>query len=253
VVGADGANGVAARALGLGGGIERGVALEGNVPYDVAQRARYGGRAVIELADIPGGYGWVFPKADHFNIGVGAWENEGPRLRVHLRRVCEAHGVAPADLTDLRGHRLPLRTGATRVWGDRSLLVGDAAGLIDPVSGDGMYECFVSARHAAAAIVELVAGTSSSLAAYGDALDASLGSLHRASWLLKSALDRWPRVSWRIAKTELLWSTVERLLAAELAAPGEQRGVARVPLRALEMLGRLKPSGGAAHRASGAA
>jgi geranylgeranyl reductase family protein len=237
VVGADGANGTTARAVGLGNGIVHGVALEGNVAYGRVSRSRYDGRAVVELADIPGGYGWVFPKGDHVNVGVGAWQSEGSRLRDYLAQTCAAHGLAPGDLTDLRGHRLPLRRPATRIAGTCALVVGDAAGLIDPVSGDGMYECFVSATLAASSIRDLLEGRASSLAPYGSAIDASLGSLHRASWTLKRALDRWPRASWQIARTQLLWRTVERLLLAELAAPGEQRGVARVPLRMLERLG----------------
>jgi len=66
----------------------------------------------------------------------------------------------------------------------------------------------------------------------------ALMPLHNASWKLKRALDRWPRASWRIARTQLLWKTVERLLHGELSAPGEQHGIARIPLRALEVLGR---------------
>jgi geranylgeranyl reductase family protein len=239
VVGADGSNGISARAFGLGNDIVRGVALEGNVAYGRVARERYARRAVIELADIPGGYGWVFPKGDHVNVGVGAWEKEGPRLRDHLRRVCEAHGLTPDELTDIRGHRLPLRLSATRIASERALLVGDAAGLIDPVSGDGMYECFVSARLASSAIVELLSGRATGLATYPIALDASLAPLHRASWILKRALDRWPRSSWALARTQLVWTSVEKLLLAELAAPREQRGIARVPLRGLELLGRL--------------
>ena len=87
VVGADGANGTTARAFGLGAGIVHGVALRGErlVP-SVVDRERYARRAVVELADIPGGYGWVFAKGDHVNVGVGAWQSEGPRLREHLAR-----------------------------------------------------------------------------------------------------------------------------------------------------------------------
>jgi hypothetical protein len=55
---------------------------------------------------------------------------------------------------------------------------------------------------------------------------------------MKRALDRWPRTSWRVARTQLLWQSVERLLLGELSAPGEQRGIARVPLRLLALLGR---------------
>jgi geranylgeranyl reductase family protein len=238
VVGADGANGTTARSLGLGSGIVHGVAYEGNISYDVVERVRYANRAVIELADIPGGYGWVFAKGDHVNVGVGAWQNEGPRIREHLARVCDAHDVSPAQLEGLRGHRLPLRRPGVRIASERALLVGDAAGLIDPVSGDGMYECFVSSRLAAAAVLDLLGGDAAGLEPYETAVDAALMPLHNASWKLKRALDRWPRASWRIARTKLLWNTVERLLEGDLSAPGEQSGVARIPLRALEALGR---------------
>jgi geranylgeranyl reductase family protein len=239
IVGADGANGTSARALGLGEGIVHGVALEGNVAYGRVSRDRYHGRAVVELGDIPGGYGWVFPKADHVNVGVGAWQAEGPRLRDYLAATCSAHGLRPDDLEGVRGHRLPLRRPGTRIAGDRALLVGDAAGLIDPVSGDGMYECFVSASLAAAAIADLLGGKASSLAPYEVAVDARLGSLHRASWKLKQALDRWPGVSWQIARTDLLWRSVERLLLGEYASPSQARGAARLPLRLLDGLGRF--------------
>ena len=56
-------------------------------------------------------------------------------------------------MRDVRGHRLPMRRlGAPAVRG-RALLVGDAAGLVDPLSGDGLYEAFVSSRLAADAVL----------------------------------------------------------------------------------------------------
>jgi geranylgeranyl reductase family protein len=242
VIGADGANGTTARAVGLGDGIVHGVAYEGNVAYSRVARDRYAHRAVVELADIPGGYGWVFAKGDHVNVGVGAWQREGPHIREHLARVCEAHGLEQSELESLRGHRLPMRHPGTPIAGERALLVGDAAGLIDPVSGDGMYECFVSSRLATEAVVELLSGRASTLAPYEAAVDAALAPLHRASWKLKVALDRWPRLSWRLARTRLMWTSVERLLLGELSAPGEQHGLARMPLRALDVLGRRQPA-----------
>jgi geranylgeranyl reductase family protein len=238
VIGADGANGTTARAFGLGHGIVHGVAYEGNVPYGAVSKERYGRRAVVELGAIPGGYGWVFAKGDHVNVGVGAWQSEGPRIRDHLARVCLAHDLDPAQLESVRGHRLPLRRPGARIAGERVLLVGDAAGLIDPVSGDGMYECFVSSRLATAAVLDLLSGRASSLEPYEAAVEEALLPLHSASWKLKQALDRWPRLSWRVARTQLLWRTVERLLLGELSAPTEQQGLARLPLRALDVLGR---------------
>jgi geranylgeranyl reductase family protein len=237
IVGADGANGITAKAVGLGGGIVYGVAYEGNARYPALPRERYARRLVLELADIPGGYAWVFPKADHANVGVGGWQSEGPKLREHLRRACAEHGLAPESLEDLKGHRLPLRRPGTRIAGDRALLVGDAAGLIDPVSGDGMYECFVSSRLASGAILDFLAGRVQSLAAYEAAVDAELSPLHRASWKLKQALDRWPLATWQVARTKLLWVSIGGLIEGEISHPGEQRGLARLPLHALAILG----------------
>jgi len=242
VVGADGANGTTARAFGLGAGIVHGVAYEGNVSYRIVSHQRYARRAVVELADIPGGYGWVFAKGDHVNVGVGAWQSEGPRLREHLARLCAAHEIDPASLESLRGHRLPLRRPGVAVARGRALLVGDAAGLIDPVSGDGMYECFVSAELAAKTILAYLGGEEETVDGYSTALDDAVAPLHRASWKLKQALDRWPRASWRMARSELLWRSVERILLGEIGAPGEQTGVARLPLRVLDALGRAGSS-----------
>ena len=50
---------------------------------------------MIEIADIPGGYAWVFPKGDHVNVGVGGWQTEGPRLREHLGAPVERTGSTP--------------------------------------------------------------------------------------------------------------------------------------------------------------
>jgi geranylgeranyl reductase family protein len=238
IVGADGANGITAKAIGLGDGITYGVAYEGNVKYPTLPRERYARRLVLELADIPGGYAWVFPKGDHANVGVGGWQSEGPKLREHLKRACEAHGLDPEQLEELRGHRLPLRRPGTRIASERALLVGDAAGLIDPVSGDGMYECFVSSRLAAASILDLLAGRTSTLEPYESGVERELAPLHRASWKLKRALDRWPRASWQIARSKLLWVSIRGMLDGELPDPAKQQGLARVPLRALAILGR---------------
>src|SRR5207244_1893177 len=114
--------------------VEPGVALEGNVRHGVVDRDDYRGRMVIELAVLRGGYGWIFPKGDHVNVGVGGWASEGPRLRAQLRELCLAYDIDPAAVTDIRGHRLPLRRPGTRLARGRALLVGDAAGLVDPVS-----------------------------------------------------------------------------------------------------------------------
>jgi geranylgeranyl reductase family protein len=248
LVGADGANGITARSLGLAGDIEHGVALEGNVPNGPARAERYRGKAFVELGTVPGGYGWVFPKGDHVNVGVGGWQSEGPTLREHLQRLCAAHGIGEEDVAELRGHRLPMRRAGTVLARGRVLLVGDAAGLVDPLSGDGMYEAFLSSRLATDAILELLAGRAEHLEAYGRALTAALALNASASWGAKIALERFPRTTFAIARLPLVWRMVESLLRGEVSHPGAARGIVRAPLRLIDGLARTAGDPGGAFR-----
>ena len=232
LVGADGANGAVARAVGLGDGIVRGVALEGNVPWAALDRADYERAAWVELGVVPGGYGWVFPKGDHANLGVGGWMEEGPRLRDHLDRLARAHAIDPAQLSDVRGHRLPMRALGTPAARGRALLVGDAAGLVDPLSGDGMYEAFVSARLAAEAIV---AGRPE---AYEASLSAALDRHAAASWKAKRAADRYPRACLWALRAPGVFGAISGLLRGDLAHPSDAPRIAQPPLRVLARLAR---------------
>jgi geranylgeranyl reductase family protein len=246
VLGADGVNGLTARSLGLAATRRHGVALEGNVlnalegnVLNVDARAReYRGRAVVELGTVPGGYAWVFPKADHVNVGVGGWETEGPRLREHLERACTAYGLPSERLESLRGYRLPMRRAGEPAGRGRVLLLGDAAGLVDPLSGDGIYEALVSARLAASATLDLLAGREQTLDPYRQELDTALARTLSASWKAKLALERFPRLVFGVARLPLVWSFTAAFLRGDLAHPGDAKGLVRAPLRLVEVLGR---------------
>jgi len=233
VVGADGANGVVAKAAGLGDGIICGVALEGNATWQDLDPGPYRRTAWVELGVVPGGYGWVFPKGDHGNVGVGGWMAEGPRLRAHLDRLARTHRVDPRELRDVRGHRLPMRRLGAASANGRAVLVGDAAGLVDPLSGDGIYEAFVSARLAAEAIL------STRLDDYAPSLSAALDRHASASWTAKRAADRFPWACFWAARSPGVFDTLAGLLRGDLRHPSQARGLARPPLRALSRLARL--------------
>jgi flavin-dependent dehydrogenase len=170
---------------------------------------------------------------------VGGWEAEGPRLRGHLAELCRRHGLDADALEGVRGHRLPLRRSGFVAARGRALLVGDAAGLVDPLTGDGMYEAFVSARLASAAALDVLAGRAETVDAYNARLAGALGPLASASWGAKIALDRYPRATFMLARAPLVWPVVERLVRGDISAPSEARGLARPPLKAIAALARL--------------
>jgi len=232
VVGADGANGTSANALGLGGAVVHGVALEGNLSYERLPQDDWRGMLVLELATLPGGYGWIFPKADHVNVGVGGWGTEGPRLRAHLTTLCDHYGINLDELTNLRGHRLPMRRPQKQLARGRGLVVGDAAGVLDPVSGDGIYEALVSAKLAAEQIV------ADDIPGYEAAVRARLDPLSSAGWGAKKALDRFPRAVFAILRLPVTWPVLEKLILGDVDHPGAATGAGLGAMKAIKTLAR---------------
>jgi len=248
VIGADGCNGASARALGLGADIVHGVALEANIPHGAAPRGRYAGTMVLEIGAIRGGYGWVFPKGDHVNVGVGGEAGEGPHLRKLLRRLCEEHGLDPESATDTRGYRLPMRQPQTRLARGSAALIGDAAGLLDPFSGDGLYEAFLSSQLVTEAALDVLAGCAQGLEPYEEAVARRITPLTAAGWGAKVAFDRFPRTTFAIARLPVVFRTVEKLLVGELGHPGAARGVEKSAIALLYAVARRAGDPGRAYR-----
>ncbi len=131
------------------------------------------------------GYGWCFRKGDHLNIGLG---REGAhRLPEELASFCaflKQRGRIPQSIPGgFHGHAYLLYGHAPRkLLDDGVLLVGDAAGLASPQSGEGIRPAIESGLMAAAAVLE--AGKdyrAHRLAAYSDRLLARYGPVRTAA------------------------------------------------------------------------
>ena len=235
VIGADGCNGSAAKQLGLAQEIIHGVALEANYPWE----QRFAGSMVLEIAVIHGGYGWIFPKGDHVNVGVGGNEAEGPKLRAELKRMCEAYGVDPDAATGTRGYRLPMRAAGTTLARGTTAVIGDAAGLVDPFSGDGMYEAFYSAKLVSEAALDVLAGRAENLDGYQQAVERRIAPLTRAGWGAKAAFERFPRTTYALARLPVTFRALEKLLTGDLPEPAAARGVERAAIRVIYRVAKL--------------
>lgn len=175
IVGADGVNSLAARMLGGGASIRKGVALEVEARVSSAAVEKLGSLARIDFGAVPGGYGWVFPKKDVLSFGIGGMTGGGASFREHLeiyrRREKTLAGV---QIERVFGHQIPLfEGGLSRLSGDNIILAGDAGGLVDPFLGEGIYYAMRSGQLAAKAILEYL-NKSSELASYDRMVEAEL-------------------------------------------------------------------------------
>ena len=164
-VGADGAHSILAR--------HAGVAVE-KPHYCAGLRAYYDNvdglheDQYIELhfyGDILPGYFWIFPLPDNqANVGIGmlssALKDKKVRLKSKLDEIIHEHpNVAPRFRRAQRrgtvqGFGLPLGSKKRRISGERFVLAGDAAALIDPLTGEGIGNAIRSGRIAAAHLLK---------------------------------------------------------------------------------------------------
>ena len=201
ILGAEGSTGVVARTAGLNPVVDPPVALEANFPY-AGKRVPmdWNGMLALELGSMAGGYGWSFPKSDHFNVGCGGWRDEGGRLREHLASLRHHYGLDAAPMENIRGHHLPTRTPGRAIVKGRTLLVGDAAGLVDPMSGEGIHAAFVSGRLAAEGVQKFLGGKEPDLWSYEAAVGREL--MPDIAWasLLRDAYHFTPRPCYEVMR-----------------------------------------------------
>lgn len=189
VVGADGVLGRTAALAGWTDELDSIPALEAEVRVPERVWERFAGCARFDLDALPRGYGWVFPKArGHLSCGVGVFARGRAQLREALDRYLARIDVAPIEQVDTAGFLIPVRPRRDAARG-RVLLVGDAAGLADPLTAEGISLAAHSGELAARALLaggDLAADPRGARRAYARALSAEItGELRFARWLAR--------------------------------------------------------------------
>ena len=220
LIGADGVNGISAAALGLAPSAEHAVALEANYPADGAVAAEWDRLIALDLGGIPGGYAWVFPKGDHLNVGVGGWKSVGPTLRARLSQFCRFYGFDERLLYGHRGYQLPLRRDGSAIVHGPAMLAGDAAALVDPMSGEGIWAAFVSGRLAAEEAQRYLHGEVADLSGYQRALETEMHDEILASRRLMAIFQRLPSFSVMMLKYNgTFWRYLTEIIRGEITYP----------------------------------
>ncbi len=139
VIGADGANSIIATSSGIRGAWDKRdliIGVEGIAPY--YEKLTF----MVDAA--PYGYGWIFPRTNDSNAGVGGMVEKSSEILSAFKAFSLKYHVKMAGswVIPAGGHEKPITK-------DRILLVGDAAGLADPLTGEGLYYAIRSSLEAA--------------------------------------------------------------------------------------------------------
>lgn len=221
LVGADGANSVVARSLGLMRNIRVGIGLESEVRVTEDDLSRWKDLVLFDLGSIGWGYGWIFPKGDHLSIGVGGPAEHAARIRRYneeFTAFCRSF-LNHYEVFRTQGHRLPIRRPGTPIHGPRTLLIGDAAALVNPLDGEGIYYAIRSAQIAVPCLLQALAGPEPpNLAGYQRAIEAQLMTELHAGWKIMRVYSLAPPLFVHaLERSNRLWRAIWRLLRGELS------------------------------------
>lgn len=114
------------------------LALEVEVLVDPREASKWRGRMLMEWGPLPGSFGWVFPKGDICTAGVVAARGQGAATKAYMREFLERHGLADRNPLHDTGHLTRCRHLDSPLASGRTLVAGDAAGLSDPWSREGI-------------------------------------------------------------------------------------------------------------------
>jgi len=208
LIGAEGAQSVTAKKL-MSNKIDR-------RHYSAGLRCYYGGVKgfhadhYIELyffKDILPGYLWVFPLPDdQANVGIGMLSSEVAARKVNLQQTLHRLLTTHALLKDrfrnahaletVKGFGLPLGSVKKKISGNRLLLTGDSASLIDPFTGEGIANAIRSGRVAGSHAIDCFRSNQFS-ASFNAAYDREIYARMQQEFVISSTLQklcRYPRL-----------------------------------------------------------
>lgn len=193
VIAADGAGSVVARQCGLPELRHVIPALECEVTVAAAHLERFSHAARFDFGLTPHGYAWVFPKREHLSIGVLTTRRGSCNLNTEYARYLAQLGLTGPLKEERHGYIIPLCPRARLFETPRILLIGDAAGLADPLLAEGISSAILSGQLAAQAILENASDEAAARRAYRARLEATLLPELRIARVLSRVIYDFPR------------------------------------------------------------
>jgi geranylgeranyl reductase family protein len=206
VAGADGATSRVARAMNIAKHNAHIVGLETEIRVTREELAKWKSRIAIDIGRVQGGYGWVFPKANHLSVGIACRSDKAKGLKRIFRDYLDSLKFGQHAIVKWTAGLLPVCVGQPVVAQGRAIVLGDAAGLADPLTGEGIYNAILSAQLGATAIEKALSSGKAALDDYSETVAVTIIPQMKLACVFSEVLSRVPFKLFRaLNQDEKVW------------------------------------------------
>lgn len=217
LIGADGARSQVARELGLQEGRTHILAFHSEIPSSLFPE-QTPNIIHIDWGSVKRSYAYLFPKNNYLALGVGGYQISALELRKYQRAFLFSHWQKEEENIPFSatGFFLPLRKKRSPIYKGRCLLIGDAAGLVDPFTGEGIYSAIRSAQISAPFLVEGLQKNWSDLHPCQEAIDHYLMPELESARLFREIFNLWPSFFHKqVMQKDRWWVGMVKILKGE--------------------------------------
>ena len=217
LIAADGANSTVAKLLSFTD-TQKIAAASLQVPGSVSDRRKV--TAFFDFGSLKNGFMWCFPKADGYSLSAAYVRNpqgKPDELKKQLTKYAELFDL-DASQGEYREHSLNLWQKDRSLHSDRILLVGEAAGMVDPLIGEGIRPAMFTGVKAAAAVSNALQGDANALANYTETINQEWGANLAKADFLASLFYKAPKIAYKLGvKRPAAGQLMGKILCGELS------------------------------------
>lgn len=176
--------------------------------------------AFFDFGSLKNGFMWCFPKADGYSISAAYVRNpqgKPDELKKQLTKYAELFDL-DASQGEYMEHSLNLWQKDRPLHSDRALLVGEAAGMVDPLIGEGIRPAMFTGVQAAAAVSNALEGDANALANYTETINQEWGANFAKADFLASLFYKAPKIAYKLGvKRPAAGQLMGKILCGELS------------------------------------
>lgn len=174
LVGADGVDSVVAKLVGLMPAQRKALTLEYEFRCDRETAEKYKGKIVIDNNSVPNGHTWIFPKNGILSTGIVSYSLNQKRISQYLLSFLDDQGVDGILISAKEAVIMSANGIGQSMMTKRTALIGDAAGLVDSFTGEGIYYALWSAELLSARLLETIKDGQDTYSNYQNDVDGAI-------------------------------------------------------------------------------